>query len=166
MGERERSQVPVTLAGLQATLRGVRRLALDTSVWLAAADAADPRQPCARWLLTEVERGRFAFTVISALTVAEALVRPVSASFEEGVAAQTALRNFPNLTIAPLDLDIAVEVAHVRGATKLKMPDAIVLGTAIAHQVEAIVHADEEWVAKAKPYAGTLGIIYLGEHCP
>jgi hypothetical protein len=59
-----------------------------------------------------------------------------------------------------------VEVAHVRGATKLKMPDAIVLGTAIAHQVEAIVHADDEWVTKAKPYAGVLKLIYLGDHCP
>lgn len=156
----------MSLASLQATLRGVRRLALDTSVLLAAGDTRDPRQACARWLLDEVERGRFTFAVISTLTVAEALVRPVGASFAEGVAAQTALRNFPNLTTVPLDFDIAVEVAHVRGATKLKMPDAIVLGTAIAHQVEAIVHADEEWVTRAKPYAQTLKIIYLGEHCP
>lgn len=155
----------MSVASLRAALRTVRRLALDTSVWLAASDATDPRQSCARWLLQEVERGRFAFTVISTLTVAEALVRAVSASFEEGVTAQTALRTFPNLTIAPLDFENAVEAAHVRGATMLKMPDAIVLGTAIAHQVDAIVHADEEWVRKAKPYAGTLEIISLGEHC-
>lgn len=155
----------MSVVSLRAALRTVRRLALDTSVWLAASDAADPRQSCARWLLQEVERGRFAFTVISTLTVAEALVRAVSASFEEGVTAQTALRTFPNLTIAPLDFEIAVEGAHVRGATRLKMPDAIVLGTAIAHQVDAIVHADEEWVRKAKPYAGTIEIIYLGDHC-
>lgn len=153
-------------SSLQATLRGVRRLALDTSIVIAAGDAADARQPCARWLLDEVERGRFKFAVISTLTVAEALVRAVGSSFEEGVTAQTALRNFPHLTIAPLGFDIAVEVAHVRGATKLKMPDAIVLGTAIAHQVEAIVHADDEWVTKAKPYAGMLKLIYLGDHCP
>ena len=153
-------------SSLQATLRGVSRFALDTSVLIAAADASDPRRPCARWLLDEVERGRFAFAVISTLTVAEALVRAVGASFEEGVAAQTALRNFPHLTIAPLDFDIAVEVAHVRGATRLKMPDAIVLGTAIAHEVEAIVHADDDWVTKAKPYAGTIKLINLGDHCP
>ena len=153
-------------SSLHAALRGASRLALDTSVVIAAGDAADPRQPCARWLLDEVESGRFTFTVISTLTVAEALVPAVGASFEEGVAAQTALRNFPHLTIAPLDFDIAVEVAHVRGATKLKMPDAIVLGTAIAHHVEAIVHADDAWVTKAKPYAGMLKLIYLGDHCP
>lgn len=152
----------MSLASLQASLRGVRRLALDTSVWLAASDPDDPRRSSARWLLEEVERGRFAFTVISTLTVAEALVRAVGASFEEGATAQTALRIFPNLTIAPLDFDTAVEVAHIRGATKLKMPDAIVLGTAIAHQVEAIVHADEAWVTRAKPYASALKIVYLG----
>lgn len=156
----------MSLVSLQAALRGVRRLALDTSVILAASDAADPRRECARWLLDEIERGRFAFAVISSLTVAEALVRAVSTSFEEGIAAQTALRNFPHLTVAPLDFDIAVEVAHVRGATKLKMPDAIVLGTAIAHRVEAIVHGDDEWATRAKPYASTLKLIYLGDHCP
>lgn len=156
----------MTLASLQAALRGVRRIALDTSVILAAGDPADPRQDCARWLLDEIERGRFSFAVLSSLTVAEALVRAVNSSFEEGIAAQTALRNFPHLTIAPLDFDVAVEVAHIRGATKLKMPDAIVLGTAIAHQAEAIVHADEAWATKAKPYAAALRLVYLGDHCP
>lgn len=156
----------MSLASFQAALHGVRRLALDTSIWLAAADAADPRQPCARWLLDEVERGRFSFVAIPTLTVAEALVRAVSSSLEEGITAQTALRNFPNLTVAPLDFDTAVEVAHVRAATKLRMPDAIVLGTAIAHQVEAIVHGDDEWTKKAKPYAGTVQLIHIGEHCP
>ncbi len=156
----------MSLASFQTALQGVRRLALDTSIWLAAADADDPRQPCARWLLDEVERGRFSSVVIPTLSVAEALVRAVSSSLEEGITAQTALRNFPNLTVAPLDFDTAVEVAHVRASTKLKMPDAIVLGTAIAHQVEAIVHGDDAWEKKAKPYAGTLKLIYIGDHCP
>ncbi|MBI2323783.1 MAG: type II toxin-antitoxin system VapC family toxin [Chloroflexi bacterium] len=151
----------MSLASFQAAVRDIRRLALDTSVWLAAADASDPRQPCARWLIREVERGRFSVALIPTLTVAEALVRPVSASLAEGITAQTALRNFPNLTIAPLDFDTAVEVAHVRAVTKLKMSDAIVLGTAIAHQVEAIVHADDEWGKKVRPYAGALKLIHM-----
>lgn len=155
----------MSIATLDAALKGVRRIALDTSVWLAAADDDDPRQPCARWLLDEVERGRFSVALIPTLTVAEALVRAVSASLEEGVTAQTALRNYPNLTVVPLDFDTAVEVAHVRAATKLKMPDAIVLGTAIAHQVEAIVHGDDQWETKVKPYARTLRFIHIGQHC-
>jgi predicted nucleic acid-binding protein len=135
-------------------------------VILAASDAADPRQPCARWILDEIERGRFSFAVVSSLTIAEALVRAVNSSFEEGIAAQTALRIFPHLTVAALDFDVAVEVAHIRGATKLKMPDAIVLGTAIAHQVDAIVHGDAQWATKANLYATALRLVYLGDHCP
>lgn len=156
----------MSLASPQAALRGVQRIALDTSVVLAASDSGDPRRDCARWLLDEIERGRFGFAVISALTVAEALVRPAASSLHETVSAQTALRNYPNLTTAPFDFDIAVEAAHVRAVTKLKMPDAIVLATAIAHQVEAIVHADRDWISKAQPYALSLKIVYLGEHCP
>lgn len=156
----------MSIATLDATLRGVRRIALDTSVWLAAADADDPRQACARWLLDEIERGRFELALISTLTVAEVLVRPVNASLVEGVTAQTALRNYPNLTIAPLDFDTAVEVAHVRAATKLKMPDAIVIATAIAQQVDAMVHGDDEWERRAKPYAALLRLVHIGKHCP
>jgi predicted nucleic acid-binding protein len=156
----------VSIATFDAALKGVRRIALDTSVWLAAADAFDPRQPCARWLLDEVERGRFDLALIPTLAVAEMLVRPVTASLEEGVTAQTALRNYPNLTIAPLDFDTAVEVAHVRAATKVKMPDAIVFGTAVAYQVEAMVHGDDEWEKKSKPYVATLKLVHIGHHCP
>lgn len=163
---RQGVQGQVSIATLDAALKEVRRIALDTSVWLAAADADDPRQPCARWLLDQVERGRFDLALIPTLTVAEVLVRPVSASLEEGVTVQTALRNYPNLTIAALDFDTAVEVAHVRAATKLKMPDAIVVGTAIAYQVEAMVHGDDEWEKKSKPYAATLKLVHIGHHCP
>jgi predicted nucleic acid-binding protein len=156
----------MSVATVDAALRGVRRIALDTSVWLAAADPDDPRQPCARWLLNEVESGRFAVALIPTLTVAEVLVRPAGASLAEGVAAQTAIRNYPHLTVAPLDFDTAVEVAHVRAATKLKMPDAIVVGTAIAHQAEALIHGDDEWENKVRPYAKALKLVYLGQHCP
>jgi predicted nucleic acid-binding protein len=155
----------VSIATLDAALTGVHRIALDASVWLAAADANDPRRSCARWLLGEVERGRFSVALIAALTVAEALVRPISASLEEGLSAQIALRHYPNLTVADLDFDAAVEVAHVRAATKLKMPDAIVLGTAIANDVQAIIHGDDEWEAKASSYARTLKLIHIGRHC-
>jgi predicted nucleic acid-binding protein len=156
----------MSVATLDAALKGVRRVALDTSVWLAAADPDDPRQLCARWLLDEVERGRFGVALIPTLTVAEVLVRPAGASLAEGVAAQTAIRNYPHLTVAPLDFDTAVEVAHVRAATKLKMPDAIVVGTAIAHQAEALIHGDAEWENKVRPYAKALKLVYLGQHCP
>lgn len=53
----------------------------------------------------------------------------------------------------------------MRAATRLKMPDAIVLGTAIAYQVEAMVHADHEWEKKSRPYAATLTLIHIGDHC-
>jgi len=163
---RARQAPHVSLATFQAAMTGVRRLALDTSTILIAGDAQDPRHACAAWLMDEVERGAFGECIISAITVTETLVRPMSASFSEGVAAQTALRNYPHLDVATLDFDTAVEVAHVRAVTKLKTPDAVVIGTAIAHQVQAIVHADGDWARKAKTYSKTLTFICLDDHCP
>lgn len=155
----------MSLASFKGELTGLHRIAIETSVIIAASETSDPRQPCARWLLNEIEHGSFPFAAISALTVAEVLVRPVSASLQLGVIAQTRLREFPNLSTAPLDFDTAVEVAHVRATTKLKMPDAIVLGTAIAHQVEAIVHGDSEWGKRVRPYAGAITLIDINRHC-
>lgn len=156
----------MSLATFKAALVGVRRLALDTSTILAAGDVKDRRHDCAVWLLDEIERGAFGECIISAITVAETLVRPASEALEQGLSAQTALRNFPHLDVAPLDFDIAVETAHVRAVTKLKMPDAVVIGTALAHQVQAIVHADGDWASKAKNYAAAVRFICLDDHCP
>jgi len=42
----------------------------------------------------------------------------------------------------------------------------MVLGTAIAYQVDAIVHGDDAWATRAKPCADALKLVYLGDHCP
>ncbi|MDO8562579.1 MAG: type II toxin-antitoxin system VapC family toxin, partial [Candidatus Limnocylindria bacterium] len=143
--------------------RGVHRVSLDTSIFLAQASASDPRQALAQWLVDQVHAGRFD-CVISAVSVAEMLVRPSAANLSEAIMAQSALRSFPHLRIASFTLDLAVDTAHVRATTKLKMPDAIVLATAMANRIEAIVHADDEWDKKAAPYASSLKIINLDHH--
>lgn len=151
-------------ASLEAALRDVRRISLDTTIFLAQASAADPRQACAQWVVDQVHAGRFE-CVISAVSAAEMLVRPSATDLVQAVAAQTALRQFPHLRVQDFTLDLAVDAAHVRAVTKLKMPDAIVLATALANRLEAIVHADDEWDAKAKPYASAIRLINLGHHC-
>lgn len=151
-------------ATLEAALRGVRRISLDTSVFLSQASAADPRQGCAQWLLDAVHAGRFE-CVISAITAAELLVRPSATDPVQALAAQTALRQFPHLRVQDFTLDLAVDAAHVRAVTKLKLPDAIVLATALADRTEAIVHADDAWDTKGQPYASLIKLVNLDHHC-
>lgn len=155
----------MSLASLQAALHGVRRISLDTGIFLAQSSAADPRQACARWLVDQVHAGRFE-CVISAVSVAEMLVRPSATDLIAAMAAQTALRNFPHLRIDDFTLDLAVDAAQVRAATKLKMPDAIVLATALANRLQAVVHGDDAWDRRTASYAAAIKVINVNRHCP
>jgi len=151
-------------ATLETALQGVRRISLDTTIFLSQASPTDPRQGCAQWVIDQIHAGRFE-CVISAVSVAELLVRPSAADLMQAMAAQTALRQFPHLRVQDFTLDLAVDAAHVRAVTKLKLPDAIVLATALANRIEAIVHADDEWDVKARPYASAIKLVNLDHHC-
>jgi predicted nucleic acid-binding protein len=154
----------LSLASLQRSLAGVTNIALDTSIFIAAADASDERSSCAAWLTDAIERGRFQCT-LSVVTAAELMVGGFRKSVEDGAARRAHLSNYPNLTIVPLSFDVATGAAHLRATTKLELPDAIVLATAIDAGCDAIVHGDREWIKRAKGYASKLRMVYLGDHC-
>lgn len=154
----------MTLGSLQRALRDARTISLDTAVFLARSDPTDPRQRCAQWLLDEVEAGRFE-CVISALSAAEMLVRPSAAGPSRAIATQAALRQFPHLVVLPFTIDDSAFAAQVRATTRLRLPDAIVLSTAITSAVDALVHCDDEWDIKAAAYARVLTIVNVNAHC-
>jgi predicted nucleic acid-binding protein len=154
----------VSLGSLQRTLRDARTISVDTAVFLASADPGDRRQACARWLLDEVETGRFA-CVISALSAAELLVRPSTLGPAWLSASVAALGRFPHLTVRSFTFEDAGLAAQVRATTRLRMPDAVVVATALAARVDALVHCDDEWDAKAAPYARAVAIVNLNSHC-
>lgn len=155
----------MTLASLQRALRDVRSISLDTAVFLARADPAGPRQRCAEWLLDAVEAGRFD-CVISALSAAELFVRPSTLGPARLAATIATVGRFPHLTIRPFTFDDSGRTAQVRATTRLRLPDAVVVSTALAAGVDALVHCDDEWNAKTAAYGRALTIVNLNVHCP
>ncbi len=155
----------MSLASLQRALGGLSYLALDTNIFLAAADRNDSRQTCASWLLEAVERGRFR-CAISAINAAELFVGAFQKGWGAGIATQTYLRSFPNLRVVPVTREVAPDAGHLRAMTTLPLPDAIVLVSAIAARCQAIVHADRDWVRRNRVYRPALEMIYFGDHCP
>ena len=154
----------MTLGSLQRALRDARSISLDTAVFLARADPNDPRQPCAKWLLDAVESGRFD-CVISALSAAEMLVRPSAVGPARLAATEAALRGFPHLLIRPFTFDDSGSAAQVRAATRLRLPDAVVVSNALTARVDALVHCDDEWDVKTAAYARSLTMVNLNAHC-
>jgi len=152
----------LSLASLQRDLNGLTDVAIDTAIFIAAADVNDEWHPHATWLLRAVEEGRFRGT-ISVINAAEVLVGAFARGSENGIARRVRLENYPNLAIVPLSLDLATGAAQIRAATKLPLPDAVVLATAIQARCQAIVHADREWVRRTDALQSTIRIIYLGD---
>ena len=152
----------MSLASLQRDLDGLTEIALDSAIFIAAADANDEWHQHAAWLLGAVEEGRFRGT-ISVINAAEILVGGFAQSVENGIARRVRLHGYPNLAIVPLSFELATGAAQIRAATKLPLPDSVVLATAIHAQCQAIVHADREWVRRAAGLQSVIRIIYLGD---
>ena len=99
----------------------------------------------AREVLESIESG-LTDGVVSAITLTELLTAPAQA---DDVAAmrdyELYLLNFPNLTIQPLNVEVARESAHMRARTSLPSPDAIILATALQARADAIITNDRRW---------------------
>ena len=153
----------MSLASLQHALEGKRRIALDTGIFISAADAEDPRRTCAAWLLSSVESGRFRST-ISVINAAELFVGAIAKGPTAGITTQSYVRTFPNLAVSPLTLDLATDAADLRAKTGLPLPDAIVIATAMA-ECDVLIHGDRDW-RRVHTYRPAFPMVYLGDHCP
>lgn len=103
-------------------------IVLDANVLIGLLDANDVHHRRAVELLDEHAADGFA---ASALTVAEALVGPARTGAEERASANFAAFG---LTVLSLHASEAASLARVRAHHRMRMPDAVVLHTAIEHR--------------------------------
>jgi predicted nucleic acid-binding protein len=107
-------------------------MVFDAGVLIAHLSRTDAFHDAVQRFLEENEEFEFA---ANALTMAECLVHPTAAG-----RATTALGVFERLMLQQLAVtaDDAAGIAEVRAATRLRMPDAIVLYTAERHGAELV----------------------------
>jgi len=125
---------------------------IDAGVLIGFLDSDDAHHAGARRQLDAAHRRGDALA-IPASAFAEALVAPSGA----GESAVQAVCDFVDrlpLAVRELDAGIAVVAADVRArwGQKLRLPDALVIATAIRLGVEVLVTTDRRW-----PPAGDLG---------
>jgi predicted nucleic acid-binding protein len=116
---------------------------LDASALIALASDTDPNHS---WAIS-MFRDTAAFGLqITALTQAEVLVHPARAGkLEKFLKLIGAL----GLEITPIDRSDSIQIAKIRSATSLKMPDAVVLSQAIK-VAGSIATADKQLAKVAK----------------
>lgn len=90
-----------------------------------------------------IESGRVR-AVTSVITLMEILVKPKSLNVEQAVKEyRFILETFPNLSLAPIDRNVAEIAAGLRAKYKLRPPDALQISTAKVHNADAFITNDE-----------------------
>lgn len=150
------------VADLATLIQPQTRILFDASVIIAYLDGHDAFSPLAAHLLDEFVWSDRNQAVVSAVTVMEALVRPMRSGPPEGYRhVLDFFQYFPNLKCLPVDLSVAQEAASVRAHFRLGAADAITVATALVGQTSYIVTADREWTSKLKPVADRVNIVCL-----
>ncbi|MEX6430219.1 MAG: type II toxin-antitoxin system VapC family toxin [Ferrimicrobium sp.] len=123
---------------------------IDAGILIGFFDESDAHHSGAkRELANARERGDQIAVPASAL--AEALVPPA----RDGQSSVMAIREFIErlpLVVAELDIEIAVVAARLRArhGQNLKLPDALVIATAIQKEAGVLVTTDRSWPTKSK----------------
>jgi predicted nucleic acid-binding protein len=73
------------------------------------------------------------------------------------------LRNFSNLTIAPVDYAVAREASRIRALTGLRTADALVMATASVSGAGALVGNDERWKSAVDKLGNPFALCLLSD---
>ena len=114
---------------------------LDASVLIALLDEKDVGRPVARAAVGEFKRDHDLLIPVTAFL--ESIVAPYRRSKRDGQRAEAALTGLGNLV--DVTRDIASRAAQLRAARRIKLPDALVLATAVLVAADQILTLDRRW---------------------
>ena len=123
-------------------LTAYRRLALDTNLLIYALNGMMPYQELARHLFALMERG-LVMAIASTVVEAEVLVKPLRD--RDMLALDRVVlffRESPNLLIRDFDRSVSRRAAQIRATSHLRLPDAMIVATALEERCDAIVGND------------------------
>jgi predicted nucleic acid-binding protein len=120
---------------------------IDTNIFLSAKNPDEPGYTSCRKLLDRIDRGDV-LALISTVTVAEirAGMSPEDAA-ANWRALLTHLLTSPNYRVEPVDVDVAEVAGSLRAASRLTLPDAIVVATGQLRGATCVVTQDDRMIA-------------------
>jgi len=138
-------------------------IVLDTSAVLAYLTGTEAASEAAAAIVDDVIATGRAQAIVSAVTVAETLVRPLRSRSATAVQiVEDFLLRFPNLSVEPVTADVGREAARIRAVTAVRTPDAIILATAVHVAATMVVGNDRSWPALAKRAGLSFDVAVLG----
>lgn len=118
---------------------------LDTNVLIALIEAPSPLTNGHAEIVAKIDRGEMT-AVASELALAECLVKPLADANAKAVEAYNLLfSESGSLNARAVSRTVLTSAAALRAATRLKLPDAIHLATAIEAGCSAFITADGDF---------------------
>ena len=137
---------------------------LDTSVILAYLNARETVSTAATVVIDEFVRTGRNRATISAVSVAETLVRPFASGAAAVALVEGFLLHFPNLAIMGVDYEVARQAGRLRALSGLKTPDGLVVATALSAGIPVVVANDARWATALAAAAPTVTLCHLDAH--
>jgi predicted nucleic acid-binding protein len=155
----------VSIATLDLALADAQRILLDSSALIAYHSPAESTHSLVKHIMKRIEDGGDCLCgFLSVVTAAEMLVRPLKAGPAQLTFMHTFLKTYPNLTILPVDLEVALQAATLRATTGLPMPDALVIASALLAGCDSIITNDSQWRRRLSPLFKDFRWVCLGSH--
>jgi predicted nucleic acid-binding protein len=156
----------VTLAKLEQAILPGAAVLLDTTS-LAAYFGVEPTSKVAAALIDGFIRSGRNSAVVSAVTAAELLVRPVrSGRSDAGASVIDFVRWFPNVDIASVDLTVASIAAQIRAHEGMKMVDALIAACGLDRSAGVAVSDDAGWPDRLTHRDATMRVLALSSFLP
>lgn len=151
----------MTDPGIDQRVPAGARVIIDASVLVAHIMGSEATSPAATQLLDGFLANGRNSGVISALTVSEAMVSPsrIGRAREVGLG----ILDMPGLTVRSVDFLVGAEAARIRGATSLKLPDAIVIATGVLTSSTILVTNDRLLAAAVPGVVPEMQVVLLSD---
>jgi predicted nucleic acid-binding protein len=136
----------MTRAAFADSIPDAATILLDTSTILAYLSGSERASDAATQVIDGLVRTGRNQALVPAITVTEALVRPLRARSDSAVRlVEDFLLRFPNLRVEPVTVEIARGAAQIRALTAAPTPDALILATAEGAGASVVVANDQSW---------------------
>jgi predicted nucleic acid-binding protein len=123
------------------------QLLLDSNAFIYFLDGEEPYYGVLLPLFRRVQAGELSM-IVSTITEAELLVRPERDGNEAARERIEDLLSEHGIFVVGVDRKIARRAAVIRAKTRMKLPDAIIVATALETDCDAIVGNDGKWEEK------------------
>ena len=137
-----------------------RQVGLDTNVIIYSLENVPPYRELTGQVLRLMDRGLIVGHV-STVVETEVLVKPMRDRNRRALETiELFFRNSPNLVIRSVDRTVARRAAAVRASSRLSLPDATIVATALEDRCDVLIGNDSS-VAR---YASGIPYLYLNDY--